>query len=93
MHFILEPALPFLHKSVLVGADGEPKDNSRDAFKIVIAECVGSFHMEDVSENERDLAVAKKNSTEKGSIVEQVRGMFSTIQEKDAQERSWPVLK
>ena len=42
-----------------------------------------------ISENERDLAVAKKNSTEKGSIVEQVRGMFSTIQEKDAQERSW----
>ncbi len=45
--------LPFLHKSVLVGADGEPKDHSRDAFKIVIAECVGSFHMEDVSENKR----------------------------------------
>ncbi len=42
-----------------------------------------------ISENERDLAVAKKNSTEKGSIVEQVRGTFSTIQEKDALERSW----
>ncbi len=45
--------LPFLHKSVLVGADGKPKDHSCDAFKIAIAECIGSFRVEDVSANKR----------------------------------------
>jgi hypothetical protein len=45
--------LPFLHKNVLVGADGEPKDHSRDSFKSALSECVGSFRVEDVSKNKQ----------------------------------------
>jgi hypothetical protein len=45
--------LPFLHKNVLVGADGEPKDHSRDSFKSALSECVGNFRVEDVSKNKR----------------------------------------